>query len=100
MGDRRSNMRDIREAEAQLERRETVRRLRRWRVPSAIAAAALAVLIFLFRPVYAPLDEAQIRTMEPPIQERTDRDFYLKVFQKRDGRWYQCKTWISRNWFG
>jgi hypothetical protein len=30
----------------------------------------------------------------------TDRSrFYLQVFQQMDGRWYQCKTWLSRQFF-
>jgi hypothetical protein len=99
MVDRRSNMRDIREAESQLERRETVRRLRRWALPAALVAVSLAAVVFLFRPVYVPLSDEELKRFDPPIETRTDRDFYLPVFQKRNGRWYQCKTWISRNWF-
>lgn len=35
-----------------------------------------------------------------PIEERQDRDFYMKVFQRKaDGHWYQCKTAMSRTFF-
>jgi hypothetical protein len=37
-----------------------------------------------------------LKTFNIPIEQRIDRDFYLRVFQRRDGHWYQCKTWISR----
>ncbi|WP_413289176.1 hypothetical protein [Bdellovibrio sp. HCB337] len=44
-------------------------------------------------------DEALIH-FSVPIEQRTDRDFYLKVFQKKaDGHWYQCKTALSRTFF-
>ena len=33
------------------------------------------------------------------INKDTDRDFYLRIFQLRDGQWHQCKTWLSRQLF-
>ena len=56
----------------------------------------VAALIFLLHPVCVPLTAEDLKTFNVPIEQRTDRDFYLKVFQQRDGQWYQCKTWISR----
>ncbi len=56
-------------------------------------------LIFLFHPVCVPITAEDLKTFNVPIEQRTDRDFYLKVFQRRDGQWYQCKTWISRFFF-
>ena len=50
----------------------------------------------LLRPICVPL---------PPdfptagLDQRSDRDFYLCVFQKRDGVWCQCKTYLSRQLF-
>ena len=58
----------------------------------------VAALVFLLRPVCVPLTAEDLTTFNVPIEQRTDRDFYLRVFQQRDGQWYQCKTWISR-WF-
>lgn len=66
-----------------------------------VAAVALLALAagFLFRPVCVPLSEQDLKSFNVPIEQRRDRDFYLKVFQKKDGRWYQCKTWLSRCFF-
>jgi hypothetical protein len=59
----------------------------------------LAALVFVLRPICVPLTAEDLKTFNVPIEQRTDRDFYLKVFQRRDGQWYQCKTWISRFFF-
>ena len=59
----------------------------------------VAVLVFLLRPVCVPLTPEDLKTFNVPIELRTDRDFYLRVFQQRDGQWYHCKTWISRFFF-
>lgn len=59
----------------------------------------LALLGFLFHPVCVPLSDEDLKSFNVPIEQRTDGDFYLKVFQKKKGRWYQCKTWITRFFF-
>jgi len=59
----------------------------------------VAALVFVLRPVCVPLTADDLKTLNVPIEQRTDRDFYLKVFQRRGGQWYQCKTWISRFFF-
>jgi hypothetical protein len=46
-----------------------------------------------------PLSSHEIAQFNSPIEQRSDRDLYLRVFQYRDGQWYQCKTWISRQLF-
>ena len=51
------------------------------------------------RPVCVPLSEEDIARFNVPIEQRTDRDFYLQVFQRRNGQWHQCKTWVSRQFF-
>ncbi len=63
-----------------------------------VLAAVLCGLIgfAVLRPVCVPLTSEQLAQFNLPIEQRDDRDIYLKVFQKRDGRWHQCKTWISR----
>jgi hypothetical protein len=33
------------------------------------------------------------------LETRTDRQLHGPVWQRRDGRWYQCKSWISRQFF-
>jgi len=56
----------------------------------------VAALVFLLRPVCVPLTADDLKRFNVPIEQRTDRDFYLMVFQRRGDQWYQCKTWISR----
>ena len=59
----------------------------------------VAVLSFALRPICVPLSPADLAGFDPPIETRTDRDLYLRVFQQRDGQWHQCKTWLSRQFF-
>jgi hypothetical protein len=51
------------------------------------------------RPICKPLSSDDLRSFSVPIEQRTDRDLYLKVFQLRHGQWYHCKTWLSRQFF-
>ena len=60
---------------------------------------ALLLIVLAFRPVCVPISAEDLKTFNVPIDQRTDHDFYLKVFQKRQGQWYQCKTWLSRQLF-
>lgn len=64
-----------------------------------IVVLLLTGIIFLLQPVCVPLSEEDLKSFNVPIEQRTDRDLYLKVFQKKDGQWYQCKTRISRYFF-
>ena len=54
---------------------------------------------YALRPVCVPLTSEDLAEFNSPIETRTDRDLYLRVFQFRDGQWWQCKTWISRQFF-
>lgn len=57
---------------------------------------ALAMVAAAVRPVCVPLTPAQLRQLHPRFDDREDRDlFYLKVYQRRDGDPYECRTWIS-----
>ena len=51
------------------------------------------------RPICVPLSSADLAQFNSPIEGRTDRDLYLRVFQLREGQWHQCKTWLSRQLF-
>lgn len=52
------------------------------------------------RPMCSPIADEALAHFGIPIEQRQDRDFYLKVFQhKNDGHWYQCKTAMSRAFF-
>ena len=65
----------------------------------AIALAVVPLAWWVFRPVCVPIPSDAIPAFNPPISTRADRDFYVKMFQLRDGEWHQCKTWISRQLF-
>jgi hypothetical protein len=60
---------------------------------------AFAAMVFAFRPVCVPIPQEALLQFNDPIEQRSDRDFYVKVFQQRDGRWHHCKTWVSRRLF-
>ncbi len=66
---------------------------------AAIVLASAALTWLALRPVCVPIPSDTIAAFDPPISTRADRDFYVKVFQLRDGEWHQCKTWISRQLF-
>lgn len=66
---------------------------------SVLTILLILLIAFSFRPVCNPLSDEDLKEMNIPIEQRTDRDFYLKVFQKKDGQWHQCKTWVSRQFF-
>ena len=65
----------------------------------------IAAIVFLIagwaalRPVCVPLSAEQVAQFTTPIEQRTDRDFFYRVFQQRDGQWHQCKAWMSRQLF-
>ncbi|TMH29145.1 MAG: hypothetical protein E6H58_16530 [Betaproteobacteria bacterium] len=59
----------------------------------------VCVLAWSLRPVCVPLSAEELRSFNVPIEQRTDRDIYLKVFQRQGEQWVQCKTWMSRQLF-
>jgi hypothetical protein len=67
----------------------------RWLLPLLLVAGVW----FALRPVCVALTAEQVAAFNSPIETRADRDFYVTVFQQRDGRWFQCKTWLSRQFF-
>ena len=71
-------------------------------VPKTFIAIGLVVaglLAWMLRPVCVPLSTEDLAGFNVPIEQRTDRDLYLQVFQQRHGHWHQCKTWLSRQFF-
>ena len=56
---------------------------------------------WLLHPVCRPLSDADVREFArwAPIATREDRQWHGRVFQQRGGRWYQCKSWVSRQLF-
>ena len=72
--------------------------------PGIVIACFLAFSVFPLRPVCAPIGDQSLKRFNPPIEERQDRDFTMRIFQERDGqnrdeKWHQCKTWVSRFFF-
>jgi hypothetical protein len=61
-------------------------------------AIVLSLSVFLFRPVCKPITHWDT-TVGGEIEKRSDRSFYMKVFQQKDGQWHHCKTWIARLFF-
>ncbi len=74
---------------------------RRPRLTLVLLAAALAAgAVFLFRPVCVPIPEDALAGFSPPIEERRETTFYgSPIFQQENGQWFQCKTWIARQFF-
>jgi hypothetical protein len=65
----------------------------------AIILVAAGLIAWILRPVCVPLSPEDLAGFNVPIEKRTDRDLYLRVFQQRHGQWHQCKTWLSRQFF-
>jgi hypothetical protein len=55
--------------------------------------------VFLFRPVCVPIENGEEDAKKYNYEQREDKNFYVKVFQKKDGQWHHCKTWIGRQFF-
>jgi hypothetical protein len=64
-----------------------------------VGTLLVAVVGFGLTPVCVPISAQEAAAFQPPIEERTDKDFYLRVFQRRNGQWVQCKTRVSRAFF-
>jgi hypothetical protein len=71
----------------------------------AILTGILLIVVvafwWLLHPVCRPLSEADVREFArwAPIETREDRQLHGRVFQLRGERWYQCKSWVSRQLF-
>lgn len=67
---------------------------------TALALVALTVL-WCAHPICMPLSATDVAEAAKwmPLEQRTDRQLHGPIFQKRAGQWYQCKSWISRQFF-
>ena len=71
----------------------------------ALALALLAVGALLVawcaHPVCMPLSAADFAEAArwAPLETRTDRQLHGPIWQRRGDQWYQCKSWISRQFF-
>ncbi len=64
-----------------------------------VLIVGIAIGYLALRPVCVPVSSGQLAGFNVPIEKRMDRDIYLRVFQFRENQWYQCKTWLSRQFF-
>ncbi len=64
-------------------------------VAIAVVVAVVGIAILLW-PVCEPLDEEEVRTMNPPIYRRIDRTLWFKTYQVKNERWCECKPWVLR----
>lgn len=65
-----------------------------------VLLVVLAGVGYGMRPQCSLIADEALSHFGIPIEERQDRDFYMKVFQRKaDGHWYQCKTAMSRTFF-
>jgi hypothetical protein len=74
------------------------------RVVSALVVALILTAglgLWLTHPVCVPLtpDDVTNAARYQPLEQRRDRQWHGPVFQHRNGRWFQCKSWISRQLF-
>ena len=71
----------------------------------ALSLATLALFAILVawcaHPICVPLSSAEVADAAKwmPLEQRTDRQLHGPIFQQRGERWYQCKSWISRQFF-
>src|SRR5262245_43432624 len=74
--------------------------VRRWRGRTMVLAAAVLLyfVVFLLHPVCDEIPAAiqsdfeTVRTLEERAQQG-------EPFRRLDGRWYQCKSWLDRQFF-
>ena len=70
-------------------------------IVSSGAALVLALFLWCAHPVCVPLSDETVAEAARygPLETRTDRQLHGRIWQRRAGRWYQCKSWISRQFF-
>jgi hypothetical protein len=56
-----------------------------------IAVLLAGPYVFLFYAVCIPLSQEDLQSMNGLIEQRTDRDFYLNVLQKKTGNGINAK---------
>ena len=57
--------------------------------------------VHLFPSICVPLSAADVADAAKwaPLETRTDRQLHGPIWQRRGDQWYQCKSWISRQFF-
>ena len=64
-------------------------------------ALVLAVVVWCAHPVCRPLSDEDVAEAAKygALDARTDRQWHGRIWQRKGGRWYHCKSWISRQLF-
>jgi len=68
---------------------------------TGILLIVVIAIWWLLHPVCRPISDADVREFArwAPIETREDRQLHGRIFQQRGGHWYQCKSWVSRQFF-
>ena len=70
------------------------------RLLSLVVAALVTGAYLVFRPACVPIDAESVAQFDPPIETRQETTFYgSPIFQQKNNQWFQCKTWIARQFF-
>ncbi len=72
---------------------------KRWISLGMLVVAILVIPVLLFRPVCVLIENGEEEAKKYNYEQREDKSFYVKVFQKKDGQWHHCKPWIARQFF-
>jgi hypothetical protein len=64
-------------------------------------ALGVAIVAWCAHPICVPLTDAEVAEAVrwAPLETRPDRQWHGRVWQRRGGQWYQCKSWIPRQLF-
>ena len=55
---------------------------------------------WFWHPVCDPVESSDLAKFNPPIADRAkESQWGIRTWQLRNGRWYQCKPWIARQFF-
>jgi hypothetical protein len=75
--------------------------MKRARLLVLLLLIAVPGIPWLGHPVCTPIAEEDLKSFTPvPIEQRHDRDIFLfATFQRRNGEWCQCKSWLARVMF-
>ncbi len=74
-------------------------RKKSWGLFVGLVIGMLALPVLLFRPACVPIENGEEEAKKYNYEQREDKSFYIRVFQKKDGQWHHCKTWIARQFF-
>jgi len=68
-----------------------------------ILVIVVGTLYFLWHPTCVPVSQEDLRYISTnhytPLEKRTDTAWGIKIWQQKNGQWYQCKAWFDRAMF-